>query len=222
MLLWLMLGAVLGLALDRVERRWQAAERSRGRWRGLACALLLAAAFAGIACVYDGALERVELWAFSCLLLYLSLTDIDAYRIPNGCVGLALALRVGYLGLACACGFMSLGQAGGYVLSALAVAALLLLTVLACDRMLGRESLGGGDFKLFAVAALYLGWQQSLLLLPLSCLLGIASSLLWQRVEGEGEPLTRPFPFGPSIALACLASLLWGGPCAAALFGSLS
>ena len=88
---------------------------------------------------------------------------------------------------------------------AVAVIATLVLLTLAMDRLLGRDSMGGGDIKLLGVAALYVGWRQCLMLLPLACCLGLASALLRPSGERAGA-----FPFGPSIALALWVTLLVG------------
>ena len=75
--------------------------------------------------------------------------------------------------------------------------------------------MGGGDLKLFAVAALYVGWQQSILLVFLACLFGLAFAaargLLSQPADMTGRPSgIETFPFGPSIAVACVVTLLCG------------
>lgn len=49
----------------------------------------------------------------------------------------------------------------------------LLLVVLVADKVLGRDSMGGGDLKLFFVAGLYFGWQQCLFLIIVACVIGI-------------------------------------------------
>jgi leader peptidase (prepilin peptidase)/N-methyltransferase len=74
------------------------------------------------------------------------------------------------------------------------------------DAILHKDSMGGGDIKLFAVMGLYLGPAGSLFALMLSCLFGLLFALL-RRTGGEkGEQI----PFGPSIAAATAFMLLWG------------
>ena len=78
------------------------------------------------------------------------------------------------------------------------------------DRLTGKESLGGGDIKLFFVTGLYLRsiWEVLFFLilqinehLILSCVLGIGCSLIWRKGK---------IPFGPAIAAAFFLMLLFG------------
>ncbi len=65
----------------------------------------------------------------------------------------------------------------------------------------GRDGLGWGDVKLFAVAGIWLGQASGFIpLMVLSGFLGMGMSLLW-RLAGRG----KVFPFGPAI----LAALFW-------------
>ena len=195
--------------------------------------LVLGVSFVAILAVYGPTLETLELCLFACVLLFLSLTDIDDYLIPNACIVVALVIRCVYLAIMCALGSMTTADLLFYVGSAVGVSVVLLATVLVADHVLGRESMGGGDLKLYAVAALYFGWQQMLFLIVVSCLLGLGSTVFFRGralEEGEGqeagvqsqddsgeqdqpEPTgSQPFPFGPSIALACVITMLCGGP----------
>ena len=74
------------------------------------------------------------------------------------------------------------------------------------DKLLGKESLGGGDVKLFAVVGLYLGFAGTLFAVLLSCVLGLLFAL-WQGKRGEKG---KAIPFGPSISLAAAFMLLYG------------
>ena len=70
------------------------------------------------------------------------------------------------------------------------------------DRLTGKESLGGGDIKLFFMTGLYLNSAWELLFyLILSCLLGLGFAALRR---------SQRLPFGPSIAAACFIMTLYG------------
>lgn len=176
--------------------------------------LVCAAAFVGIVAVYGFSFETLELLVFAAALLFLSLTDLDEFIIPNGCIFVAIAARAAYLAYAFATGGIGLDGIAYYVASGFGMGAVLLAIVLAADRVFKRESMGGGDLKLFFVAGLYFGWQQGLFLVILSCLIGIAVALFTRGPSGsEGEgALKRAFPFGPSIAVACVVTMLVGEP----------
>jgi leader peptidase (prepilin peptidase)/N-methyltransferase len=72
------------------------------------------------------------------------------------------------------------------------------------DRVLGRDSLGGGDIKLFALTGLYLGLIGTLFALLLSAVLGLVFALLLKKRRSQA------FPFGPAIAAADALMLLFG------------
>ena len=153
--------------------------------------LICATVFVAITAKYGYSLETLELLAFSCVLLFLSLTDIDEFIIPNGCIIAALAIRVVYLAVSCVLGSIDLGQVLYFLASAFGVGIALLVVVLVADRVFGRESMGGGDLKLYFVAAFYFGWQQSVFLIIVSCVIGIIVSLVGAGMTGsvdEGAP----------------------------------
>ena len=138
-----------------------------------------------------------------CCLFCLTLTDWEAYLIPDGCLLTAALVWAAFAPI--------LGTAWGQALRAVAAGLCfgggLLALSLVMDKVLGRESLGGGDVKLFAVMGLYLGFVASLLALPLACLLGLACAALLRRGRGEAVP------FGPAIAAAFALTLFFGeGP----------
>ena len=103
---------------------------------------------------------------------------------------------------------MSFGRIISHVLAGLLFGGGLLLISLVLDRVLGRESLGGGDIKLMAVTGLYLGIVGTLFALILACILGLAvHGMRKNKDRGTGE-----FPFGPSISAAAGFMLLFGEP----------
>ena len=72
----------------------------------------------------------------------------------------------------------------------------------------GREGMGYGDFKLFALFGAWLGWQALPMILILSSVVGavIGLALLTRR----GQDRHTPLPFGPYLAAAGWLALLWG------------
>lgn len=142
-------------------------------------------------------------YVFLCCLFLLTLTDLEDMTIPDGChiaAALAWALAQPFL-------FDGWRGVGLSLLSAVLYGGGLLAVSLVMDKVLGRDSLGGGDIKLFAVVGLYLGLVGTLFALMLSCVLGLAFQALARRSGGGKE-----FPFGPSIALAAAVMLLYGEP----------
>ncbi len=79
-------------------------------------------------------------------------------------------------------------------------------------RLRGRDGLGLGDVKFFAVAGLWLGPFGLPAFMIVSGISGVAFALLWRRLGGG-----REFPFGPSLALGLFLCLLF--PSLTRLFG---
>lgn len=99
------------------------------------------------------------------------------------------------------------GDPAGYGDRALSVSLPLLLLSLGMDRLVGQESMGGGDIKLLFVLGLYFSWMDVLLLLLVACVMAI----LWAVISGQGKA-GRQIPFGPFLSAAWLAVVLWGEP----------
>lgn len=150
---------------------------------------------------------------FLCCLFLLVLTDLEGMLIPDGCHLVSVAAWI----LAQPFLFRGWGDVGLAVLSGLLFGGGLLLVSLLMDRLLGRESLGGGDIKLFAVVGLYLGMIGTLFAMMLACVLGLLFAAL-RKARGEGG---KEFPFGPSIAAAAAFMLLFGEPVVAWYTGLL-
>jgi prepilin peptidase CpaA len=161
---------------------------------------------------------------FPALVITGALKDATSYRIPNW---IPLALAAGFLPAAFALG-MPLPAIG--LCAAVGAGALVLGMAMFAFRWIG-----GGDAKLFAAAALWLGWPASGPYLIATCLAGgaLAVGLLglrsaWVRplvVTGPrwftrlAEP-DEAVPYGLAIAVGALAGFA-GSPFAAAFHGLL-
>ena len=139
-------------------------------------------------------------WIFLCCLFCLSLVDLESFTIPDGTLLTAFGawllalpfLRPGW------------GWIGRQLLAALVFGGGILLVSLLMDKLLKKESLGGGDVKLFAVCGLYLGFAGCLFCMLLACVFGLVFSRL------RGAKSGQPFPFSPAISLAAALMLLYG------------
>lgn len=69
-----------------------------------------------------------------------------------------------------------------------------------------KHGMGAGDFKLLAVLGAWLGPMMLPLIILLSSLLGSIIGLILMRKHGE----SKPFAFGPYIAIAGIIALLYG------------
>jgi len=170
---------------------------------------LTAAAFALLLWRHGLSLWTVGCMVFTVLLLAIALIDLETGIIPNG---LLLAGIITFVLFGLLDGGLSRLVQGA--LGGLTASVPLLILVLIMDKVLKRDSMGGGDIKLFFTAGLYLAWKEALFLLILSCVIGIVFGLaLRKRFHDEENP--DAFPFGPAIVLAAVVSMLWAQPATA-------
>lgn len=71
-------------------------------------------------------------------------------------------------------------------------------------KITGKEGLGWGDIKLFAIAGVWLGWFVMPIYLFVSSVIGIGFGMLWRK--GMKEKL---FPFGPALILTLYIMLMY-------------
>ena len=139
---------------------------------------------------------------FSWSLIALAGIDLETQLLPD-----ALTLPLLWLGLLLSLlGWFTdaqsaiLGAAFGY-LSLWSVFQLFRLAT-------GKEGMGYGDFKLFALFGAWLGWTHLPQILLLSAVSGALIGLLLIALRGQDRQI--PIPFGPYLAIAGWISLMWG------------
>lgn len=194
-------------------------QRGRCRWCGskisVRCPfteLLCAAAFVGIIVGYGATAQALQYLILTVLLLAVALVDYDTGLIPNGlllAIFINWAVFTPFLNQSTFFTNLTVG-----IISALCASIPLLLLSLFMDRILRRESMGGGDMKLFFVCGLYLAMQEVLFLLIVSCIFGLLFAILTQKKTGDPEN-PEAFPFGPAIAAGAYVSLLVAKPAVA-------
>lgn len=171
--------------------------------------------------------ELVRVIPLVCVLLALSLVDLESYRIPNSLIAAALVIyavtfpfielglpgslagtaetiaQQGMAGEAVGLGSLT-GQALLHSLGGgLAIGGGLLVLSVIFDKVTGKEGLGGGDVKLFFVAGIYLGALGGLLCVIVSCVFGLLFAAAGKK---------KKIPFGPAISAALLLTLFFGEP----------
>lgn len=72
----------------------------------------------------------------------------------------------------------------------------------------GKEGMGFGDFKLFALFGAWLGWQALPLIILLSAFSGAVIGIILVMFQGRDRNV--PIPFGPYLSTAGWIALLWG------------
>jgi len=155
---------------------------------------------------YDITFLTLRFLVLACLLLAAALVDLEVQRISDRLLAAAIVWYLVTLPLLNTDLLPALwaGAKGGTL-----VALPLLGFVLIADKVMGRESMGGGDIKLFFTVGLYLGLPLNLLNLILSCIVGVIFGIISQKARsGRDDP--RAIPFGPAIAVGSWLTLLFG------------
>ena len=136
------------------------------------------------------------------MLFSLSIVDLQIYEIPNGMLITAL------LGWLVTVPFLySPLLSGGFrlalhdILAGLLLGGGMLLLSMIMDRILKKDSLGGGDIKLFALLGLYVGYFGDYLILVFAVIFGLLTIVLLRK---------NRIPWGPSIAAGGYLTLLFG------------
>lgn len=161
--------------------------------------LLCAAVFCSALLRWGVSLSLLRFLLLGFFLLVASLVDWDSMELPDRLLLAAAAASLLRL-------VEDPGNWKSMLAGAVLVPGLLLLLVLLMDRLLKKETMGGGDVKLLAVLGLHLGPAAAVLLLILACVLGLLFALLGKTGRG------RPFPFGPMLALSGWLVMLFGSP----------
>ena len=147
----------------------------------------------------------VYAWA----LIALAFTDLETGLLPD-----QITLPLMWLGL-----LVNLGDGLTPLAWAVAGAAVgylsLWLLYWAFKLATGKEGMGYGDFKLLAAIGAWLGWQA----LPAVALLAAAAGLLYAltAILLGRRSRRQPIPFGPFLAAAGCAALIWQEQTAALL-----
>ncbi len=163
--------------------------------------LLSAAVFASAVLRFGITIMMPEMLLLACVLLAISFADLMDFIIPDSFILLGIAIRVVFILLS--------GNVWQTALSALvgglSISVPVLLLVLLMDKLLKKESMGGGDIKLLFMAGLYFDWKINLMGILFACVAGI----LFAYVSGKKK---QPIPFGPSIAAGIWIAALAGEP----------
>jgi leader peptidase (prepilin peptidase) / N-methyltransferase len=135
-------------------------------------------------------------------LIALAVIDLDTQLLPD-----ALTLPLLWLGLLLSLtGWFTDPQAA--ILGAAAGYASLWLVFQLFRLATGKEGMGFGDFKLFALFGAWLGWQHLPQIILLSACTGAVLGVL--LILARGRDRQAPLPFGPFLAAAGWLSLMWG------------
>lgn len=170
--------------------------------------LAMGAIYMSVAARFGVTWDTVSVLVLVTCLFCLSLIDLETLEIPNTALIIPAAVRL--VLLVVEHGFsLPLWQ---NVWPALALGGSVLVLSLLMDKVLGRESMGGGDIKLLFMLGLFMNFPCCILLIIVSCIVGLAMAFTLGVRKGA-------FPFGPAIALAAWIVLMIGEPVTAWYLG---
>ena len=162
--------------------------------------LLLALIFVSILWRFGLTFHTLCVLVLMCCLFCLSLVDLDIQIIPDRFLVIPALVRG--LELVVSGGVSGLLRG---ILPGLIFGGGLLALSLIMDKILKKDTMGGGDIKLLAVLGMFFTIPECLLLLMIACVVGIAMAAVLMKVDSE-----TPFPFGPALAIAAWITMLFG------------
>ncbi len=178
-------------------------------WRYPLVEAVTAACFVTLGVLLDGWIPLVVAWTLTAALIATAFIDLDHRIIPDEItlpgivVGLVVSAVVPTLhGMEM--WWQGLGQSA---LGVLVGGGSLYLTGLLGNVLFRKESMGGGDVKLLAMAGAFLGWKLALLAFFLAPLLAILPGLLVLVTTKSHE-----IPYGPFLSLALFVTIVAGEP----------
>lgn len=163
--------------------------------------IISASYFLSVLIVKGLSLTALRLFVLGFLLLLGSLVDLDIMELPDGIMiaGAAISLLR----------FLEGVSWQSYLLG-LVPGAALLLVVLIMDKLMGKETMGGGDIKLVLVLGLNFGVLGAVFIIMAACIIGLIAAAINKTGKGKA------FPFGPMLALATWVMILAGDKAIAA------
>ncbi|OMF21446.1 hypothetical protein BK133_28440 [Paenibacillus sp. FSL H8-0548] len=146
--------------------------------------------------------ELIAVLFFICILVIIVQTDLTDMIIPNKVVA------VGVIGAIVIRLFIHPLPLLNYGIAAFVGSGALLLIGVIGSWILKKETMGGGDIKLYVFIGLILGVKLTLLSLFLASLFGLIGGIVLLAIGAHSRGKT--IPFGPYIAAGALAAYYWG------------
>lgn len=175
--------------------------------RYLFAELVCALAYVSVLARFGLTPDTLKYLILASLLFAAAFADIHGGMIPD---------RLIIIGTVCAFAFAFFpveGSVPGSLLRTLvngiSVALPLLIVVLMFDKVMKKETMGGGDIKLMFLIGLYFDWALNILILILACVIGLIFALV-RRPTGEAHGQAGAFSFGPALALSAWIVMLCG------------
>lgn len=171
-------------------------------WRYAAGETATACLFGLAASIVTMQAELIAALFLISILIIIVQTDLTDMIIPNKVVA------VGALGAMLIRLFIHPLPMLNYLIAAFAGSGALLVIGLLGNWILKKETMGGGDIKLYVFIGFILGIKLTLLSLFLASLFGLIGGIA--MIAAGKYALGKVIPFGPYIAAGAIAAYLWG------------
>lgn len=172
-------------------------------WRYPLVELLTALLCLGVALTLPPSFGMLAWLVFMCALVALTFIDLDTQLLPD-----QITLPLLWLGLLVSLLGWNTVPLGEAVIGAMAGYLSLWLVFHGFRLLTGKEGMGYGDFKLFAVFGAWFGWQALPIIILLSSLVGVLAGLLMVLILGRDRSI--PVAFGPYLCAAAVVQFFWG------------
>lgn len=169
--------------------------------------IISAVACASVFLKFGFTLDTVQYLLLVLILIYISCYDYETMEIPFPFIIAGIVIRIVFILLS---GDIK-NEAIQSAIGAVCVTIPLLIVVLIFEKIKKKEAMGGGDIKLFFMLGMYFHWTENLCLVIFACIIGIIMFLIMSKVN-DTKDVSKPMPFGPSIALAAWLTLLVAEP----------
>ena len=161
---------------------------------------LLAFVYVSLLWRFDLSIHTVCVAVLCSCLFCLSLVDLETQIIPDRFLVIPAVVRI--IELLFEGGISAL--LGG-IWPGLVIGGGVLVLSLIMDKVLGKDTMGGGDIKLLAVLGMFLSFPECLLMVVFACVIGIVMASVLMKLDSE-----TAFPFGPALSIAAWLTLLFG------------
>lgn len=95
------------------------------------------------------------------------------------------------------------------LINGLSISLPLLILVIVFEKVMKKDSMGGGDIKLMFTIGLYFDWKLNLLIIILACITGIIFAVI-RKPSGDMHGQEGAFSFGPALAVSAWIVMLFG------------
>ena len=200
-------------------------------FRYLLAELLSAAVFGSILVGFGFTLMALEAAFLAAILLCISFADLEDYLVPDRLIIAGIAGRLVFVITSGILEHSLWKDLLNTVIGGFAVALPLYLLVIIADKVMDKETMGGGDIKMIFMIGLYFRWQCSLFIMIVACIFGMIFGIVNNARQKDAEPIEVPdasasteeilaaieakeeqklIPFGPSIAAGTWVAMFFG------------